>query len=112
MKAARKIIAPLAGAALLVALVVAASFWAFGQIEEAAGARKHTNAVIHCADALMSELRDAETSQRGYSLTGDETFLEPYLAVRDSIVFHLEQLRSLSVIIDAQGHLDALVPFQ
>ena len=47
----------------------------------------------------MSELRDAETSQRGYSLTGDETFLEPYLAVRDSIVFHLEQLRSLSVII-------------
>ena len=35
MKATRKIIAPLAGAALLVALVVAASFWAFGQIEEA-----------------------------------------------------------------------------
>ena len=110
MKAARKIIAPLAGAALLVALVVAASFWAFGQIEEGAGARKHTNAVIHRSDALMSELRDAETGQRGYSLTGDEAFLEPYIAVRDSIVAHLEQLRTLTTISDAKKHLDTMAP--
>jgi len=85
MKNAHKTFVVLAGAALLVALVVVPSFWAFRHITEAAGARKHTHDVIHHADALLSELRDAETGQRGYSITGDEAFLEPYLAVRESV---------------------------
>ena len=110
MKATHKIIASLTGAALLVALVVAASFSAFRQIEKASEARRHTSVVIHCADALMSELRDAETGQRGYSLTGDEAFLQPYLAVRDSIALHLEQLRTLATINAAKEHLDTMSP--
>ncbi len=110
MKAARKIIAPLAGAALLVALVVAASFWAFGQIEEGAGARKHTNAVIHRSDALMSELRDAETGQRGFLLTGLESFLEPYNLALTLLPGDLATLRRLAVHPDQQRNLDTLGP--
>jgi two-component system sensor histidine kinase EvgS len=59
---------------------------------------------------LLSELKDAETGQRGYLLTGDEAFLEPYLAVRDSISGHLEELRQLTLISAAHKHLDALAP--
>lgn len=32
---------------------------------------------------LLRNLQDAETGQRGYLLTGDESYLEPYLASRD-----------------------------
>ena len=110
MKATHKIVASLAAAALLVALGVAVSFWAFRQIEEAAEARKHTYALIIRADDLLSELRDAETGQRGYSLTGDEVFLEPYLAVRDGLGGHLEELRQHTLISAAQKHLDTLAP--
>ena len=109
MKATHKIIASLAAVALLVALGVA-SFWAFRQIEEAADARRHTFVVINRAEDLLSALRDAETGQRGYLLTGDEAFLEPYLAVRDSISGHLEKLRQLTLISAAHKHLDTLVP--
>ena len=110
MKAVHKIIASLAAAALLVALGVAVSFWAFEQIEESAKGRKHTFVVINSADDLLSKLRDAEIGQRGYSLTGNEAFLQPYLAVRDSITGDLKELRQLTLISAAQKHLDAMAP--
>ncbi len=110
MKATYKIGATLAGAVLLITLVVAVSLWAFRQTESAAEARQHTYALIIRADALLFELTEAETSQRGYSLTGDEAFLAPYLAVRDGIGGHLNELRPLTSNGDARKHLDALVP--
>ena len=100
----------LVGAAILAAGVVGLSFWAFGQIKEAAGARKHASEVINRADDLMSALVDAETGQRGYLLTGNEAFLEPYLAVRDSIGSKQEKLRQSALSSAAHKHLDALVP--
>jgi CHASE3 domain sensor protein len=45
---------------------------------------------------LLSALKDAETGQRGYLLTGDEAFLEPYVAVRDGVRSQLEELRQLT----------------
>ena len=110
LKATHKIVAPLAGVALLVAMVVAASFWAFSQTEAAADGRKHIFVLLSTADNFQSELRDAETGQRGYLLTGDEAFLEPYLVVRDGISRHLQELRSLTLDRAAGKHLDALVP--
>ena len=110
MNTTQKMVAWFAGAALLVALGVAASFWVFSQIEEAADARKHSRVVLNRADDLLSALKDAETGQRGYLLTGDEAFLKPYLAVRDSISGHLKELRQLTSISAAQKHLDAMAP--
>ena len=110
MKNSHKIAASLAVAALLVTLGVVAFFWSFSQIEGAAEARKHTKVIIDSAEDLLSKLRDAETGQRGYSLTGDEAYLEPYLAVRSSISGHLKELRQLTSISAAQKHLDALAP--
>jgi CHASE3 domain sensor protein len=96
MKNTYKIVASLAGVARLIAMVMI-PLWAFSQIKEAAEARKHTYLIINRAENLLSELRDAETGQRGYSLTGDEAFLEPYLAVHNSISGHLEELRQLTL---------------
>jgi len=110
LKAAHKIAASLAGAALLVALGVALSFWSFRQIRQAAEERAHTDVIIKSAGDLLSALKDAETGQRGYLLTGDEAFLEPYVAVRDSVRGHLEELRQLALSRAAHQHLDALAP--
>ncbi len=63
---------------------------------------------MNLADDLLSKMRDAETGQRGYALTGDEAFLEPYLAVRDSVSGNLKELLRVTTIIAAQAHLDML----
>ena len=38
----------------------------------------HTYLVIGHLDDLLSELKDAETGQRGFIITGDQKYLEPY----------------------------------
>jgi len=110
LKVAHKIIASLTGAGLLVALAVAVSLWTFRQIEDSAEMRKQTRFVIASANELLSELRDAETGERGYVLTGNENFLQPYLAVHDGISGHLQELRRANGIGTAQKHLDAIAP--
>jgi two-component system CheB/CheR fusion protein len=110
MKNNHKIVVLVGVGLLIVAVMAAVSFRAFSQINEAAEVRKHTSDVISSAQDLMSALIDAETGQRGYLLTGDETFLGPYLAVRDSIHGQLEKLRQLSLISAAHKHLDAMAP--
>src|SRR3954466_12900591 len=42
--------------------------------------------IIHTIDDTVSTLRDAETGQRGFLLTGDEQYLKPY----HSALAHLE----------------------
>ena len=44
------------GAALLAALVVVLSFWAFRQIEDSVAARLHTYTLISKANALLSDI--------------------------------------------------------
>ncbi|HYP87659.1 MAG TPA: CHASE3 domain-containing protein, partial [Polyangiaceae bacterium] len=41
---------------------------------------EHTYEVKHTLTELLSSLKDVETGQRGYLLTGDDAFLEPYKA--------------------------------
>ena len=110
MKAKHKIAVWLVAAVLLVALGTAVSFLAFGQLKAAAEARKQANVILISADNLLSALKDAETGQRGYLLTGDETFLEPYLTVRDAIQGQLAELRQRLVSSAAHQHLDAMAP--
>jgi PAS domain S-box-containing protein len=110
LKITHKIGAGIAAVVLLVALGVAVSLWTFRQIEEAAAVRKHTYAVLSDAADLMSALKDAETGMRGYLLTGDEVFLEPYLAVHAGISDRLKELRQRTLVVAAQKHLEAMAP--
>jgi PAS domain S-box-containing protein len=100
----------LSGIALLVVLVVSASFWSFRQIEVAAESRKHASIIMIRAEEVLSAMKDADTGQRGYLLTGEKAFLQPYLAARDSVRGQLEKLRLLTSHRTAQKHLDTIVP--
>jgi PAS domain S-box-containing protein len=108
MQVNNRTVASLAGAALLVVLVVVLSFLAFSQIETSSAARKQTFALIVGAETLLSDLADAETGQRDYLLTGDEAFLQPYAAVRGRISAQLGELRPLASGSAALGRLDAM----
>ncbi|HBA72431.1 MAG TPA: hypothetical protein DCZ63_09685, partial [Geobacter sp.] len=108
MKAPKTTVALLAGMVIL-AVLVAVSFWAFRQIKEAAEARSRTYDVISRANTLLAGLIDAETGQRGYLLTDDKVFLEQCLLARNS-VDRLEELRESTTIKAAQKSLDALAP--
>ncbi len=110
MKAKCRIVGSIAAVVLLVALVVIVAFRAFGQIRESAEARKRAFIVIHSGNELLSTLINAETDQRGYLLTGDETFLVPYSAARASLSGHLKELRRLTLSSAANKHLDAMTP--
>jgi CheY-like chemotaxis protein/signal transduction histidine kinase len=74
------------GTVSLLMLLAALSFWEQEKAgAEAKGWLVHTYDVIAHIESLLSKLQDAETGQRGYLLTGNEEYLEPYLdALRDN----------------------------
>jgi PAS domain S-box-containing protein len=97
-------------AALLVALVTGLSFWSLQQAGQTEQARAHTGLVISNANELLSQLRDAETGQRGYLLTGDEAYLAPYLAVAGTIPGNLTELQQMTAEGAALQHLQLMTP--
>jgi len=58
--------------------------------------RKHTYEVLRNIDAVEAGLVDAETGQRGYLLTGEESYLEPYHTAVKDINHTIASLKSLT----------------
>ncbi len=54
-----------------------------------------THDILLALNDLLSTVKDAETGQRGYVLTGDPTYLEPYTNARSQIEAHFDTLRGL-----------------
>lgn len=67
----------------------------------------HTLEVIATLETTLSELKDAETGQRGYIITGQEDFLEPYNSSVYTIDDHIARLKELTSDNPAQ---QALIP--
>ena len=63
---------------------------------EAAEWRKHTYEVLRNLDETVARLVDAETGQRGYLLTGEDSYLEPYRAAIKNIDQTIGDLKSLT----------------
>ena len=58
----------------------------------------YTLQVIRETETTLTLLLDSETGQRGYVITGDDVFLEPYNAAvaPEGIAFRIQQLRQLT----------------
>ena len=54
-----------------------------------------TEQVVSTTASLLSSLKDAETGQRGYLMTGRAEYLEPYTSALSVIRGDLEQLKAL-----------------
>jgi len=64
---------------------------------------RHTMAVQGAIAGTLSLLKDAETGQRGYLLTGDPAFLEPHALAASSLGEQLARLRELTQEDPAQA---------
>lgn len=110
MKANSRIVVSLAGMVLFVMVGVTVLLRAYTQIEQAGESREQTNLELIAAANFQSALKDAETGYRGYLLTREEAFLEPYARVRDALVPDLEAMRRYALDSAARAHLDTVVP--
>ena len=95
---------------LLLLVGVAVTVWSFRQIERAAEHRKDSRVVISAMQDLITSLLNAETSERRYALTGDDTYLNRYLAVRDTVLPRFHTLRALSTGRSVQSHVNTIEP--
>jgi len=78
--------------ALALLAIVATNIWLVGR------AQNYFNDVVQARDVriaavdLRNSLQDIETGQRGYLLTGDARYLEPYKSAREEIAAQYEAL--------------------
>jgi len=71
----------------------------------------HTYQVLGELEDLKTKLADAETGQRGYVITGDKSYLEPYNAAIKVLEPEVKDLRRLTADNpNQQRRLDALKP--
>jgi methyl-accepting chemotaxis protein len=83
-------------ALVMLATVGAVSYDSTIKLIESAGWVQHTHEMVNGLDELLSGLKDAETGQRGYVITGEERYLEPYQGARDVVDRKLKYVRDLT----------------
>ncbi|ASZ12370.1 response regulator [Chitinophaga pendula] len=81
---------------LLLIISSVASFTSIKDLNESARWVDHTAEVIQRLEEINSRMKDAETGQRGYLLTGEEVFLDPYRSASDSVARTLESVKRLT----------------
>jgi PAS domain S-box-containing protein len=85
----------LAFAVLLLAIAVL-NRWHLGRVEQAQGAVAHTYQVAAELAQTVSALTDAETGQRGFLITGEERYLDPYNSAAAKVKDRLARLAELT----------------
>jgi CHASE3 domain sensor protein len=88
--------AVLAGAAVVLTGMVLLLLRDFERTQDAEGWVVHTYRVINSAESLLSMMKDAETGERGYLLTGDESYLGPYNSAIAALPRGLKELKDLT----------------
>jgi len=100
---------PLIGFAVAILAVILISLFTYQASVtrgETASAVSHTIEVREQLQVLLSTLKDAETSQRGFLLTGLESYLGPYNQAKASLAGEIGKLRAL--VSDSQEQLRRL----
>jgi len=99
-------------AIFFIALIVGTlSYRSLSALLESAQWVEHTHTVQLTLTDLLSALQDAETGKRGYVITGEEHYLEPYQHALSRIESNFKESRELTRDNPAQQHrLDTLYP--
>lgn len=76
-------------------LVGLASLLSISRLESDGELVAHTNDIIGRLERVMSLANDLETAGRGYVVTEQETYLQPYLDAQGELVSELNQLKAM-----------------
>ncbi|MBX9688039.1 MAG: response regulator [Candidatus Obscuribacterales bacterium] len=91
--------------ALTLALLLTMAWTSFDSLSkqtESKASVDHTLNVLINLEALLSTLKDLETGQRGFVLTGEDSYLEPYRKSINNVKKELEKLKQLTPDNEAQ----------
>jgi CheY-like chemotaxis protein/CHASE3 domain sensor protein len=100
------------GVAVLAVLFIAIFSFRSLQDRAVSAARvTHSLQVIEHLGTVLSTLKDAETGQRGYLLTGEEKYLEPFANAEADLPGQLNALRELAVEPDQKLRLSEIQRF-
>jgi signal transduction histidine kinase len=106
-----KLVGGLATALAILLLVAVLSYSSLVRNSEDRRSVMHTHLVLEKLDALQIHLTDAETGERGYILTGLESYLPPYQVAYALVAQNLHSLRELTADNPVQqDSLDRLEP--
>src|ERR1700729_4206525 len=96
-------------AVLAVAIIALLSYQSLRTTTTTASNLTQTIELLGRLEGLLSTLKDAETGQRGFLLTGEESYLAPYTDAKDALPNEFKATRALLVDRPEQRRrLDAL----
>src|SRR5438132_573610 len=78
------------------------SYLSVVRLNENAARVEHTHEVLSSLELLLAAATDSETAERGYVITGDESYLEPYREAGAVIDGQTRRLRELTADNRAQ----------
>jgi PAS domain S-box-containing protein len=92
---------------IAIVLVIATLFYTDWRAFQQSGRKAdQTRDLMKQTDSLLSSIRDAETAERGYLLTGDRKYLDPWLVAARTLPAQLDQLtRALRTVRPANAQL-------
>jgi PAS domain S-box-containing protein len=109
----RKVQVGFAFALACLAVVGVVSYLSVVRLNENAALVGHTHQVLSSLESLLAAATDSETAERGYVITGDDSYLEPYRQAASIVDGEARQLRELTADNHAQQQrldtVDALV---
>ncbi|MDQ1088712.1 response regulator [Siphonobacter sp. SORGH_AS_1065] len=82
---------------ILLVFSLVASFYSTQRLITNSELVNHTNEVLLESENIMSHLKDAETGQRGYLITLDPDFLQPYTGAYDKANRSYNTLKNLTI---------------
>lgn len=77
----------------LVLILILITAQQMNRIQEAVNLNIHTFEVVRAANRVRQDLLNIETGQRGFLVTGDEQFLQPYIDGKNEIEKNLQTLQ-------------------
>ncbi|WP_437716172.1 CHASE3 domain-containing protein [Sorangium sp. So ce448] len=92
----RKLYLGFAAMVVLVLGLAGTAYMRFAELDEARSWDQHTYEVMLTTREIMASLLDTETGERGFVITGVESFLEPYRNGRDRFDQSLSRARELT----------------
>ena len=107
----RKLTVVFVGVSLVFGTVCIVAYRSVEQLAVNSARVEHTYQVLGELDALRSSLKDAETGQRGYLITGEAAYLSPYQQALSDLSSEQDHVRDLTADNQhQQQRLDQLAP--
>lgn len=92
----RNTAAPMASALIVIVLGLL-TYWSMLREAESVRAVEHTHEIVQANRLLLTRMVDAETGERGFVITGDATYLQPFRGAAADVRARLSEIRALTI---------------